>query len=69
MQGTLYCMSLNRRGIRMRDARIYRGDHWDDAMIGRVSVEYLDQARFDKKVGLTILNGLSQFKERHLGKE
>lgn len=53
----------------MRDARIYRGDHWDDAMIGRVSVEYLDQARFDKKVGLTILNGLSQFKERHLGKE
>ena len=53
----------------MRDARIYRGDHWDDAMIGRVSVEYLDQARFDKKVGLTILNGLSQFKERYLGKE
>ncbi len=69
MQGTLYCLALNSRGIRMKDARIYRGDLWDDDMIERVPVEYLNQSRFDKKVGLAILNGLSQFKEKYLGKE
>jgi len=53
----------------MKDARIYRGDLWDDNMIERVPVEYLNQSRFDKKVGLAILNGLSQFKEKYLGKE
>ena len=58
---TLYCLALNTRGIKMREARIFRGDHWDSAMIWHLPVKYLEKSDFDKKVGESIRKGLSTF--------
>ncbi len=58
-KGTLYCLALNSRGIKMREARIYRGDHWDSAMIWHLPVKYLTKGAFDKKVGQSIKHGLT----------
>ena len=62
-KGTLYCLALNSRGIKMREARIYRGDHWDSAMIWHLPVKYLEKSDFDERVGQSIKQGL----ENHLG--
>ncbi len=51
----------------MRDAQIYRGDHWDSAMIWHVPVKYLQKSSLDPKVGESITHGLNTFKENHLG--
>ena len=61
-------MALNSRGKKMRDAQIFRGDHWDSAMIWHLPVKYLTKAAFDKKVGQSIKHGLTTtLKETDVG--
>ncbi len=66
--GNLYCLALNSRGRKMRDARIYREDYWDSAMIWHLPVKYLCKSDFDEKVGASIQQGLTTtIEENHLG--
>ena len=58
-EGTLYCLSLNSRGNKMKDARIYRGELWVSAMIGRLPVKYLTQSSYEDKLGQSLQLGLS----------
>ena len=58
-EGTLYCLSLNSRGNKMKDARIYRGDLWVSAMIRQLPVKYLTQSSYEDKIGQSIKVGLS----------
>ncbi len=62
--GKMYCLKLNKAGIKRRNAMIYNGYGYDPATMHHISVRFLEPAPFEDEIVDTIARGLSTYMEQ-----
>lgn len=62
--GKMYCLKLNKAGVKLRNTMVRNGHNYDPATMHHIPVKYLERAPFDEGVTDTIARGLTDYMEK-----